>query len=212
MRPELVHMAMKRLTQAYLHRLDQYEDQDLLSMNSDNTRVGSGGYAYTSALPNADKQRLGAPTQHLWGNAAAQVFSDVSPKMHVEFALQYERRWLDRFALTYYGCCEPLHLKVDMLRSVPNLRKISMSPWIDVEKAAEAMGGDFVFSHKPNPAIFLDTNWSPDNARQALVDVLDRAKGCVVEIIMKDVSTLQYKPQRLWQWAEIASQVSAEYT
>jgi len=211
MRPELVHMAMERLTQAYLHRLDQYEDQGLLSMNSDNTRVGSGGYAYTSALPDADAQRLQAPTQSLWGNAAAQIFSDVSPKMHVEFALQYERRWLDRFALTYYGCCEPLHLKVDILRSVPNLRKISMSPWINVEKAAEAMGGDFVFSYKPNPAIFVDSVWNPAKARQVLVDVLERARGCVIELIMKDISTVHYQPQHLWQWAEIASEVTAEY-
>jgi hypothetical protein len=27
--------------------------------------------------------------------------------MHEEFALQYEKRWLERFGLTYYGCCEP---------------------------------------------------------------------------------------------------------
>jgi len=28
---------------------------------------------------------------------------------------------------------------------------------------------------------------------------------------MKDISTVRYQPQRLWEWAEIAAQVTAEY-
>ena len=59
--------------------------------------------------------------------------------MHEEFALHYEKKWLERFGLVTYGCCEQLHEKVDILSKIPNLRKISMSCWIDVDRAVEKM-------------------------------------------------------------------------
>ena len=211
MRPEMVHHAMDRLVSAYLCRLDQYEKMSLLSLNNNNVRIGSGGYGYSDELPQPDYGPQHVRPIDLWGNATPQIFSDVSPEMHIEFALQYERRWLDRFALTYYGCCEPLHLKVDMLRAVPNLRKISMSPWIDVDTAVANVGQDYVFSYKPNPAVFAEDVWNPTKARRDLVEVLDRTQDCIVEVIMKDISTVRYEPQRLWEWADIAMEVTAGY-
>jgi hypothetical protein len=211
LRPELVHQAMDRLVSAYLSRLDQYVAGGLLSLNNHNVRVGSGGYGYSDELPRPGHDPAHIEPADLWGCGTAQIFSDVSPEMHVEFALQYERRWMDRFGLTYYGCCEPLHRKLDMLRSLPNLRKISMSPWVDVEYAAQRIGGDYVFSHKPNPALFAEDTFNAGRARQELVDVLDRTRRCCVEVIMKDISTVRYEPQRLWRWAEIAREVTESY-
>ena len=53
-----------------------------------------------------------------------------------------------------HHCCEPLHHKVDISRKhIPNLRRISMSPWVDVEAGAAAVGSDLIFSYRPNPAI-----------------------------------------------------------
>jgi hypothetical protein len=37
---------------------------------------------------------------------------------------------------------------------------------------------------------------------------LETARGCHIEIIMKDVSTVRYQPQRLWEWEKIAMQVA----
>jgi hypothetical protein len=133
MRPELVHAAMDRLVNAYLARLDQLENLNLLSYCEGNHRVGSGGLGYTKELPGPRFDPAHVRSHNQWGFATAQIFSDVSPEQHEEFALQYERRWLSRFPITYYGCCEPLHLKMDILKSVPNLRKISMSPWANVD-------------------------------------------------------------------------------
>ncbi len=211
MRPALVHQAMDRLLSANLHRLDQYEELGLLSLNNTNVRVGSGGLGYVDALPQSDFDPDHVRTMDLWGCATAQIFSEVSPRMHAEFALDYERRWLERFGLNYYGCCEPLDNKVDMLRAVPRLRKISMSPWIDVDRAARNVGCDYVFSHKPNPAILATEVWNPERARTELYETLEKTRGCSVEIIMKDISTVRYEPQRLWNWARIASEVSAEF-
>lgn len=212
LRPELVHQAMDRLVNAYLARLDQWEESNLLSWTPGNYRVGSGGLGYTDELPGAEFDPAYVRSYNQWGCAAAQIFSEVSPQMHQEFALDYEKRWLERFGLTYYGCCDPLHHKVDILKTIPNLRKISMSPWADVEQGVEALGDRYVFSHKPNPAIFATDDWNPAQARRNLERVLEKTPGCAVEVIMKDISTVRYKPHRLWEWSEIAMDVVEAYS
>jgi len=210
-RPELVEAVMDRLVTAYCHRLDQYEEQGLLALNNHNARIGSGGYGCTDELPQDDFDPEHVRTQDIWGCATAQIFSDVSPRMHKRFALKYERRWMDRFGLTYYGCCEPLDIKMGMLREVDNLRKVSMSPWVDLQRAVDRVGVDYVFSRKPNPAIFAEERFNPDKARSILRETLDVIHDCRVELIMKDISTVRYEPQRLWNWAQIAAEEVARY-
>jgi hypothetical protein len=207
-RPDLIHRVMERLTDAYLTGLDQYEEQNLLSLNNCNYRIGSGGLGYTDTLPQEDFTGEKVRTGDMWGCGAAQIFSSVSPEMHLEFALQYEIRWMKRYGLNYYGCCEPLDQKIDILSTIPNLRKISMSPWVDLERASSRMGRDYVISWKPNPDIFVGGKWDADRLRKDLADNLKVLKGNVVEIIMKDISSLEYEPQRLWEWARIAVEES----
>ncbi len=146
-------------------------------------------------------------TIDLWGCATAQILGSVSPRMHDEFAVQYELRWLRRFGLNYYGCCEPLHRRLAMVEQVPNLRKISMSPWINVEEAVKNVGDRYVFSYKPNPAILAEDVWNPERARREMSELLQKAQGCVIEIIIKDISTVRYQPQRLWEWAHIVMEL-----
>jgi hypothetical protein len=212
LRSELVHAAINRLTDAFIARLDQYEGLGLLSPNSGNCRIGSGGLGYCDELPAPGSGAAHVRPADQWGSCAAQLFGEVSPAMHEEFALQYERRWLERFGLTYYGCCEPLDRKVGVLRSIPNLRKISMSPWVDVERAAAAVGTDYVFSYKPSPAFLGEDRWRPEAARRSLREALEKARGCIVEVIMKDISTVRYEPQRLWEWALIAMEEAGRFS
>ncbi|MHB0878748.1 MAG: hypothetical protein ACYC5O_22135, partial [Anaerolineae bacterium] len=209
-RPELVEYGISRTVDAHLARLDQYVAQDALALNNNNVRVGSGGLGFSDELPQPDFDGHVRPID-LWGTATAQIFSDVSPAMHERFALRHERRWLERFGLNCYGCCEPLHGKIAMLESIPRLRRLSMSPWVNVEAAAEAIGDRYIFSHKPNPAVVAAEDWSPEAAADALRRVLDRTRGCIVEVILKDISTVRGQPRRLWEWARVASEVTAEY-
>lgn len=210
-RPEFVHRAMKRLVDGHICRLDQYEKLNALSSNNGPYRVGSGGFGFTDEMPQSDFDGTYVRSANLWGCSAAQIFAAVSPRMHQEFALQYERRWLERFGLTYYGCCEPLHKKIGILKSIPNLRKISISPWADCEEAAANIGNKYVLSLKPNPAILAAENWNPDAARQELEKDLEKTKGCAVEVIMKDISTCRSQPHRLWEWANIAMELTERH-
>lgn len=81
----------------------------------------------------------------------------------------------------------------------------------NIERAVANGGGDFVLSYKPNPAVLAETRWRPEIARAELEQVLDRARGCCVELIMKDISTVGYDPRRLWEWAELAVRVAEAY-
>ncbi len=209
----MVHKAIDKLVNAYLSMLDQFEQQDLLRLNNTYYRIGSGGLGYTDELPPPGYDPEHVRAADLWGNGAAQIFSDVSPRMHWEFALQYEVRWMSRFGLNYYGCCDPLHRKMGILEKIPNLRKVSMSPWVDIDQAVANMGNRYVFSYKPNPAVFAEHTWHIAKARDELEMVLAKAAahGCVVELIMKDISTLRYQPERLWEWAAMAAEVTSRY-
>jgi hypothetical protein len=208
MRPEMVHAAYEKMVDAWMHELDQFEAQNLLSLDCNNTRIGSGGYGYTSCLPGPDFSGDHVRPINMWGCSNAQIFSSVSPEMHWEFALEHDLRWLKRFGLIYYGCCEPLDLKAEILSRIPNLRKVSISPWANTKKAVEGFGDKYILSRKPSPSIFI--GWDANEARKQLVDFKDAAEGCNIEFIMKDISTVQYKPQKLWEWAEIAMSVVNE--
>ena len=212
-RPELVHAGVERMVDAWMVELDQFEAQNLLALDCNNTRVGSGGYGYTSQLPGGTVPFDPAYVRprNMWGCSNAQIFSEVSPRMHWDFALQHDLRWLARWGLTYYGCCEPLDRKIDILRRVPNLRKISVSPWCNTKRMVAQVGRDYVLSRKPSPAIVAEDTWQPQRARQEIRDFLDQAKGCHVELILKDISTVRRDPQRLWQWVEIAKEEAEAY-
>jgi hypothetical protein len=206
-RPEFMHRVIGRLTAAQLELFDSLEAQGALPQTQ--TLVHCTG-AYTDGLPAAGYDPQRPRGQDIWAPGMAQVFSTVSPAMHDEFEIQYVRKLFARVGRGYYGCCEPLHDKVELVRKIPNVRKISMSPWVDVERGARAIGRDFVFSRKPSPA-FLATD-SPD-LDGAIGDLGHTAEccareGCPVEFILKDISTVRYRPQVLWEWAERARRLA----
>ncbi|MFP4381283.1 MAG: hypothetical protein ACLFUS_12345 [Candidatus Sumerlaeia bacterium] len=203
MQPDWVHAVLEKLTRGYLGMLDQYEAQDALWCSNRSHFVGSGGCGYTDELPQPDFDGHVRPMD-MWGQATAQIFSEVSAEMHEEFSLKYDIQWQSRFGLNCYGCCEPLHFKMDILRQIPRLRRISMSPKADWAAGAEKMGRDFIFSAKPNPAVFAVDKWDTDKVRADLRRMLERTKGCNVELVMKDTQTCRNEPHRIMDWTRIA--------
>jgi hypothetical protein len=202
-RPEFVHRGIARMCEATGAIMDQLESQNALSLNNGNNRVGSGGLGFTDELPRKDFDGKRVRPVDLWGTSTSQIFSEVSPEMHEEFALQYERPWLARFGLNCYGCCEPLDRKIHILKSIHNLRRISMSRWVNIERAASQIQDKYIFSYKPNPAILAGSAWNPAQLRRDIREALEKTRGCRVELILKDITTVSNEPRRLWKWAEI---------
>ncbi|MEE3040630.1 MAG: hypothetical protein VX948_07195 [Candidatus Latescibacterota bacterium] len=62
------------------------------------------------------------------------------------------------------------------------------------------------FSRKPSPALLAVDTWDADAVEQDLIQTLEACDryGCPVELILKDISTVRYEPERLWEWARIA--------
>jgi len=208
-RPEFMHRIMGRLTDAFLAMLDQLEEKGLLGY-AQSTIHCTGAHTDELPAPGFDPHR--PRTRDLWIAGMAQIFSTVSPAMHQEYELDYVNRIYERFGLVYYGCCEPLHGKVDIIKRIPHVRKVSMSPWADTEKGAQRLGKDLVFSDKPNPAFLAGPSWDPEVVRKDLQDTFDacRRHGTPLEFILKDISTVAYEPQRLWEWADVAMRVAKQ--
>ena len=147
-----------------------------------------------------------------WYRTMAQGFSDVSPAMHDEFDIQYSLQIADRFAYTYYGCCEPLDRKLDVIFKIPNLRKVGVAPWAKEEVMAERLGGKYVYSRKPNPsnvAIATDTDVIRKETEKTVK--LCQKHGCPVEFVLKDISTVSHRPENLIIWAQTVSEVLDAY-
>lgn len=202
--PELVHEAMTFITEGRIRWLETFESSGVLSLNNENNYVASGGLGFTNELP-SDGFDGKVRTKDLWGFAEAQEAVGISPAMFDEFILQYQIRLLERFGLNCYGCCEPVHDWLDLLISkVPRLRRISISPWCDRKKAAEKLGDRFIYSWKPHPICVSGKSFDPDWIRKNIRETLEIAKGCVVEIILKDTHTCHNQPERFDVWTRIA--------
>jgi len=205
-RPEFMHRLASRMTDGYLGLIDQLEAQGLLCRPQ--SLVHCTG-AWTDELPAPGYNPRRPRARDVWGVGLAQMFATVSPAMFREFEVDYVRRIFARFGLVYYGCCDPLDRKMDEVRMIPNVRKISVSPWADQERSAAEIGRRYVFSRKPSPAFLAGDRFDAERIRADLVATRDlcRRHGCPLELILKDISTVGYEPERLFAWARIAMEV-----
>lgn len=203
--PTGLHRLMAFLRDDHLAFANWLEREGLYTLNNENDYVGSGTLGYTRALPHTGGPP-GAPVrkQDLWVLSESQETVGVSPTQFEEFVFPYQLSIVESFGRTYYGCCEPLHGRWHIVKRIPNLARVSVSPWADQTLMAEALGRDYVFSRKPNPTPISTERFDEDAIRADLRKTLDVAGRCRLEIIMKDVHTLNNEPQRLARWVQIA--------
>ena len=185
LRPDYVHALISRLVECWISRVRQLEAQDALAV----------------------------PLNQMEVSGAAQIFSEVSPEMHGEFALQHEAEFYKLVGKVHYGCCEPLHNKVDICAEyLPNMYQISMSPWVDFETGAENVGNRFIFGWRPDPAYLAFEKWDPESVKKYLREKIHilKEKGSSAAIYLKDISTVAHEPQRLTEWNNIIDQCLSE--
>jgi hypothetical protein len=206
-RPEYMHRLLARLTDCWLSLLDQLEEQGLLC--GPQSLIHCTG-AWTDDLPAPGYDPEKPRTQDIWMYGLAQMLGTVSPAMFKEFEVDYIRRICERFGLVYYGCCDPLDGKMAEVRMIPNVRKVSMSPWVNEGRGASEIGRDYVYSRKPSPAFLATDQFDAEAVREDLTAtrVACAEYGCPLEFILKDISTVRYGPQRLFEWASIAMQIA----
>jgi hypothetical protein len=203
--PQFVHDLMALLRDNMMHRIDTLEAEGVLWLNNGpNDYVGSGGLGYTDELPAKDFDGTVRP-RDMWVLSESQETVGVGPDQFEEFILPYQKPLMERFGLVCYGCCEPVDKRLDLLlREVPNLRRVSISPWCDREVAAEKLGDRHVFSWKPNPSHICSPTPAWKEAEHAIAETLRMARGCCIEMIMKDTHTFSGDPTRIGRWVQMA--------
>lgn len=205
--PQMLHDAMAFLEEGHRRVLRQYVEQDLLSLNNDSTAIYTSGHGYTDQLPQPGHDPDHVRPENLWGWAEAQEMAVVSPEMHAEFSFPYEKRLLAPFGLNGYGCCDDVTRKLDFVLTIPNLRRVSISPWANVEQCAQRIKGEVIFMWKPQPAHLVGA-FNPSRIESYLRHTVEIARNheCILEIVLLDTHTCNNHPERFDEWTRIAHQ------
>ena len=203
-KPELIEETVNKLVWLTMRTIDQCEELGLLDPMLSYIHC-TGAFTKDLKVENGfDDPNYKAKASDCWSLGMAQMFTTVSPAMHEEFEIDLVKPLYERFGLMYYGCCEPLHNRIHLVRKIKNVRKISISPWADNQIAAENIGRDYVFSSKISPA-FIAVGFDEKSIRDRVEDVLDatRKNNTPVEFILKDVSSVQNDISRIDRWNDL---------
>ncbi len=201
--PEFMHSMVARFTDIFLDQIHQYEKLNLFNAEAATVHCSA---AWSDDLKNIPCDPNNVTAKNMWGRGLAQILQSVSPEMHDEFDIKYMCRAMEPFGLVYYGCCEALDKKIDILKQIKNLRKISISPWSDVEIAAEAIEKSYVMSAKPNPSAVATNSLDVNATTAELKRIIDAAtkNDCPTELLLKDISTVGFNPKNLFEWEKLA--------
>jgi len=204
-RPEFIHALMGRITEATLVGIDRASE---LGVHDDNALTCHCAYVFDDSQMIGPMEGKGPTAGNSWAYGMAQLFNSVSPETTAEFEIPYISKLAERFGSIYYGCCDRLDDRMEYVKRIPNLRKVSCSPWSDREAFAERVGG-LVMSNKPTPAFLAEATVDWGAARADLERTIEAARrgGANLELILKDLSTVLYDPSRLTRWANMAMEL-----
>jgi len=192
--PETVHRLMEYLTDNQIQVMKTCEEAGILTMNKENHGdymhhgLGVSSYTFTEELTKSSKGKV--QLKDLWIWAEAEETAAISAEQFREFFLPYMAKAAQEMGLIYYGCCEPMERVLeDVLRSIPNIRKVSVSPWSDQKKVGEILSGTgIVFSRKPFANyLSIDKQFDEEAWSAHIKETLVAARGCPCEILMRDI-------------------------
>ena len=207
--PELIHKTIAKFIEIYNARCIQMETLGLLDYNLSAIHCTP---AYTVDVPARDYIGGRVRLKDVWFRGKAQMFSSVSAAMWEEFEFQYTRGFMEKGAVVYYGCCEPLDKFIPYLKKVPNMRKIGVSPWADIRSSAEQIGGNYVFARKPNPA-YVAKDLNNEVVEKEITETIKACieNKCPYEFVLKDISTVNFRPQNLIDWTNTVKKAIDRY-
>jgi hypothetical protein len=209
-RPEFMHRIVQKLTAIKLSELNQFEALDLFDNNPYDLHCTP---VHTNDLPSPGYDGVKLTRKDVWGRGFAQIFASVSKEMHEEFDIEYMKKTVGQCGLVYYGCCEPLDKKIDIVEKIPNLRKISVTPLANVDIAAEAINTKYVLSSKPNPSAVAVHMLDKENLKKEISKILDATKrnNCSCDIVLKDISTCLKRPENIFEWEQTVMNMVKNY-
>lgn len=207
--PKELKQLMVFLRDGQMRKIDFLEKNKLLTLNNRGQYLGSGGIGFCHQLPQPDFQGK-VRAKDLWGFMESQETGCVSPQMFEEFVFPYQFPIIERFGLNIYGCCESLDdERWKLVPTIPNLRRVSVSPWADIKVMAERIKDDYIYSLKPKPTPLATPKINEEKIRADLREKFELTRGCHVEVIMKDNQTIGKNPENVKRWSRIAKEEAA---
>lgn len=200
--PQYLEKALDILCEGKLRMLDFLENNRLLAQNTKGTYVGSGGFGFTDEISQISEGEM-VTTMDMWGFCEAQETAAVDPDMYGEFIFPRHKRILERFRLNCYGCCEAYGPRWKYVKQLPNLRRVSVSPWADWSTVPRLLGKDYIASVKLKPTALAAAHMNEDVVRADCRRAAEQTKGGICEFIMKDNHTLGNQPRNAVRWVEI---------
>ena len=209
--PALIHRIMAVIRDDRKAHFRFLEQEGLLYHNTDTWMPCPGSYGFVSDLPECNGECPAASLKDCWCWADSQESAPISPQMFEEFFLPALAEVTRPFGLVYYGCCEGLHDRFELVqKSIRNLRAVSVSGWSDPFRMAEMIGTRYVYSRKPTPAPISGANPDWDLLREDLTKTLQAARDCSLELCFRDIYTINGDRPRLADWVRMARRLAGE--
>jgi hypothetical protein len=206
--PDKVDALMDVVTSAYVAHHKRREREERLNVWPMDTgkylmpniwRVNCW-YAQTGSKPTLSDE---------WAYVSAQSAAGLGPAMFERFAHVFNCRLAALYPkkTVYYHGCEKLDHKLDVLATLPHLRRFHVSPWSSVAAARDKFRGSVVLEVHAHPGKVFFTS-TPDDMRRELRSLIDAAEGVPMDLNLSDINSVNGNPATLTTWARIAQEES----
>jgi len=217
--PEWMHQVLQLITKNIVKRFKLLEDVGLWGCADKSYPLGSAGLRYVSGMKDwstaEDPHTFSPKLNDSWGFTCAEVCNCVSNSMHDDFSFTYDKQIMNMFKYINVGCCETLDSKIELVKSLSNTRKVSISEWCDVEKAAKNIGTNYLYSYRAAGVPFIEDPWDIEASEKEIKGVIKATKecGCPLEIVLNIGGTFGKGDPRLklLQWTDMVRKLIEKY-
>lgn len=124
----------------------------------------------------------------------------LSPEMYQEFIFPYECRIAEKFKKVYYHSCGNLTPILDIVTTLPNLWKLHISSWTDLEVAVQKIPKEIILEkHLLATDIFQTTCGEME---KKIREITSLAKNRSIEIHVSSI--MEGKTEKISTWLSIA--------
>ena len=207
--PDEFKEMMDRIADDYIAYFKKLESENVLLQNKAFEWVCQGSMAFYDE-PDKEGQ---IKTTDLWGFMDSQETVGISPQMFREFIFPSYKKIASVFGRLNYGCCEPVSTFWEDIKTLPNLKKVSISPWCDEDFMAEQLRDSGIIYHrKPSPNYLgVGAKLDEDAFRKHIEKTVKTAKGCKLEICQRDVYTVNKDMDKVRRYVQIIRETIDKY-
>ncbi|MBU0478929.1 hypothetical protein KKC91_10235 [bacterium] len=210
--PDKVHALMRFITTAYQkHHLNREKHGWLNCITSDDRKYTAVSFRVNCAYLAPDFNPEALHLSDEWVYISAQTSSGLGPAMYEEFVHAYNARLAGYFTnqTVYYHGCECLDHKLDILATLPNLRRFHVSPWSSVKAARDKFQGKVVLEVHAHPGkVFFC--FTRDEMKSDIRRLVTAAEGVSIDLNLSDIHSVNGNPALLTTWAEAAQEAVQE--